>query len=66
MIITLDEDEILSKLQFDDDSINLISENTIILASTITNEKILKKLNNKNLFPSPDHLIAKILSKVDC
>jgi hypothetical protein len=50
MIITLDEDEILSKLQFDDDSINLINENTIILASTITNEKILNKLNNKNLF----------------
>ena len=50
MIITLDESNILEKLQFDDESVSKISENTIILASIMTNERILKKFNQKNLF----------------
>ena len=51
MIITLDEQyTILNDKQFDDDSVSKIDKNTIILASTITNEKILKKFNKENLF----------------
>ncbi|QKF78785.1 6-hydroxymethylpterin diphosphokinase MptE-like protein [Arcobacter defluvii] len=51
MIITLDEQlSILNDLQFDDESINKISSNTIILASTMTHERVLKKFNQKNLF----------------
>lgn len=50
MITTLDESDILEKLQFDDESVSKISKNTIILASVITNEKILKKFNQDNLF----------------
>ncbi len=50
MIITLDEDEAIVDLQFSDSKINEIDENTIILASTITNEIILQRLLNKNLF----------------
>lgn len=51
MIATLDEQyHILNTRQFDDISVSNISNNTIILASTITNEKILKKFNQKNLF----------------
>ena len=51
IIATLDEQShILNDKQFDDDSVNKISEDTIILASTITNEKILKKFKQENLF----------------
>lgn len=51
MIISLDEQlSILNDSQFDDESINKISSNTIILASTMTHERILKKFNKKNLF----------------
>ncbi len=50
MITTLDESNILEKLQFDDESVSKISENTIILASVMTNEKILKKFNQEKLF----------------
>ena len=50
MITTLDESDILEKLQFDDESVSKISKDTIILASVMTNEKILKKFNQKNLF----------------
>ena len=50
MIATLDESDILEKLQFDDESVSKISKNTIILASVMTNERILKKFNQKNLF----------------
>lgn len=60
MITTLDESDILEELQFDDESVSKISENTIILASVITNERILKKFNPTNLFLfeifSPLHL----------
>lgn len=51
MIISLDEQlTILNDSQFDDESVNKISSDTIILASTMTHEKILKKFNQKNLF----------------
>ncbi len=50
IIATLDESDILEKLQFDDESVSKISKNTIILASVMTNEKILKKFNPDNLF----------------
>ncbi len=50
MLTTLDESNILEKLQFDDESVSKISENTIILASVMTNEKILKKFNQDKLF----------------
>ncbi|MCT7553270.1 6-hydroxymethylpterin diphosphokinase MptE-like protein [Aliarcobacter butzleri] len=50
MISTLDEKEELNSLQFDDESVNKLSNNTIILASTITYYKILEKLSTKNLY----------------
>lgn len=50
MITTLDESDILEKLQFDDESVSKISKDTIILASVMTNERILKKFNQKKLF----------------
>lgn len=50
MITTLDESDILEKLQFDDESVSKIDENTVILASVMTNERILKKFNKNNLF----------------
>lgn len=50
MITTLDEQELLDTMQFDNESVSKISKNTIILASSITNEKILKKFHSKNLF----------------
>lgn len=50
MIVTIDESDILEKLQFDDESVSKIGENTIILASVMTNERILKKFNKNNLF----------------
>ena len=50
MITTLDEDIILEKIQFDDENVSKIDKDTIILASIKTNEKILKKFNQNNLF----------------
>ena len=50
MITTLDEKLELSDLQFDDESVSKISNNTIILASTITNQKVLDKFKKQNLF----------------
>jgi len=50
MITTLDESNILENVQFDDENVSKISQNTIILASSITNEKVLKKFNKENLF----------------
>jgi hypothetical protein len=50
MIFTLDEQFVLDSLQFDDKSVSLIDKDTIILASTITDKRILKKFNQSNLF----------------
>lgn len=50
MITTVDEKEELSYIQFDDESVSKLSENTIILASVITNKNILRKFNQKSLF----------------
>ena len=51
VISTLDQDfKALNEKQFDDESVEKISKNTIIFASNMTNEKILKKFNRNNLF----------------
>ena len=51
IISTLDQDfKALNEKQFDDESVEKISKNTIIFASNMTNENILKKFNRNNLF----------------
>lgn len=50
LVTTLDEQEFLAKTQFDDVITNKIDNNTVVLASTITNEKLLKKFSPKKLF----------------
>lgn len=50
MITTLDEQEHLSLNQFNDEYIKQIDKRTIILASCITNKKVLNKFKNHNLF----------------
>ena len=50
IITTVDESDVLEKLQFDDESVSKISKDTIIFASVMTNEKILAKFNQRNLF----------------
>ncbi len=50
MIFTLDEQFILDSLQFDDKSVSLIDKDTIIVASTITDKRILIKFNENSLF----------------
>ena len=51
MIFTLDEDYVtLDNTQFDDKSVSEIGEHTIIMASVLTPNKILKKFNQKNLY----------------
>lgn len=51
MITTVDEQyTVLNDKQFDDETVSKISNDTIILASELTNEKILKKFNQENLF----------------
>ncbi|AXK49632.1 hypothetical protein CRU87_04175 [Aliarcobacter trophiarum LMG 25534] len=51
VISTLDQDfKALNEKQFDDESVEKISKNTIIFASNMTNENILKKFNKDNLF----------------
>lgn len=50
MITTLDEDEILNELQFDEESISQLSNDTVILANSSTNDKILEKLKKYKLF----------------
>ncbi len=50
VITTVDESDILEKLQFDDESVSKISKGTIILASVMTNQNVLKKFNQENLF----------------
>lgn len=51
MITTLDEQyDILNDKQFDEESLSKLNKDTVVLASSITNEKILNKFNKKNLF----------------
>jgi len=50
MITTLDEQEFIATNQFDDEGVKQINKNTIILASSITNKKVLEKFNQENLF----------------
>ena len=50
LITTLDESTILEVMQFDDESVSKISKDTIILSGDMTNERVLKKFNQENLF----------------
>lgn len=51
IIVTLDEQfDILNRLQFDDESICKIPKNTIVIASSITDSRILNKFNKDRLF----------------
>ncbi|WP_121628143.1 motility associated factor glycosyltransferase family protein [Poseidonibacter antarcticus] len=51
MVTTLDEQYVtVDDKQFDNESVSKMDKNTIILASMITNKKILEKFNQKNLF----------------
>ncbi len=50
IITTLDEQQFLANIQFDDEGVSKIDKNTIILASNMTNQEVLNKFNQKNLF----------------
>ncbi|OCL93730.1 6-hydroxymethylpterin diphosphokinase MptE-like protein [Aliarcobacter thereius] len=51
IISTLDQDyEIINEKQFDDESVRKISKDTIVFASSMTNNKILNKFNKDNLY----------------
>lgn len=50
MITSVDEKDVIEKIQFDDDVVSKIDKKTITLMSTLTYEKLLKKLNQNNLF----------------
>ncbi len=50
MLTTVDEKLELNELQFDEESLSELSNETIVLASAITHEKVLERLNKKNLF----------------
>ncbi|RBQ32716.1 hypothetical protein CRU92_03090 [Arcobacter sp. FW59] len=50
LVTTLDEQKWLERVQFSNEILEKSSKHTIFFASAITNEKILKKLNKKNLF----------------
>ncbi|MDY3203744.1 MAG: DUF115 domain-containing protein [Arcobacter sp.] len=50
MICTVDEDVILEEIQFNDEIIEKIPEHTIILASTMTHEKVLNKFDKCKVF----------------
>lgn len=50
IISSLDESHFLSTMQFDDESVSKISKDTIILSGNMTNEGVLKKFNQENLF----------------
>ena len=50
MITSVDELDEFDITQFSDENVSKIDMNTLILMSSLTYEKILKKLNSKNLF----------------
>ncbi|MDD2509173.1 MAG: DUF115 domain-containing protein [Aliarcobacter skirrowii] len=50
LVATLDEQKWLERVQFPDEIIEKSSSNTIFLASSITNQKLLTKLKDRNLF----------------
>lgn len=50
IITSLDESHFLTTMQFDDESVSKISKDTIILSGNMTNEGVLKKFNQENLF----------------
>ncbi|RBQ30146.1 motility associated factor glycosyltransferase family protein [Aliarcobacter vitoriensis] len=50
MITSLDESHFLATMQFDDESVSKINENTIILSGNMTHENVLKKFNQEVLF----------------
>ncbi len=50
LVTTLDEQKWLERRQFPDEFIDKNTSNTVLSASSQTNEKLLKKLKTKNLF----------------
>lgn len=50
IVTTLDEQELLKRTQFDDETVSRISKDTLVFASSITNKKILEKFEQSNLF----------------
>lgn len=50
IVVTLDEQEFLSQTQFDDETILKMSKNTIVFASSITNDNLIKKFKGNNLY----------------
>jgi hypothetical protein len=50
VVVTLDEQEFLSQTQFDDETILKMSKNTIVFASSITNDNLIKKFKGNNLY----------------
>src|SRR5574344_593029 len=50
IVVTLDEQEFLSQTQFDDETIFKMSKNTIVFASSITNDNLIKKFKGNNLY----------------
>ncbi|MGJ0302696.1 DUF115 domain-containing protein [Aliarcobacter cryaerophilus] len=49
LVTTVDEQKWLERIQFPESTIEKADKNTVFLASTLTNEKILKRLKDKNL-----------------
>ena len=50
IITTLDEDHLMEEWQFKDEIVSKISKNTLLLASSITSEKVLNKFNRNNIY----------------
>lgn len=50
IVITLDEQEFLADTQFDDETMKLVSKDTLLFASSITNKNILNKFDKDNIF----------------
>jgi hypothetical protein len=50
MISSLDEKMEIANIQFKDEYLSKIDENTIFLASIMTSEKVIKKFNQNNIF----------------
>ncbi len=50
IVVTLDEQEFLSQTQFDDETMSKMSKNTIVFASSITNDNLIKKFKGNNLY----------------
>lgn len=50
IVVTLDEQEFLADTQFDDKTVSKMSKDTILFASSITNNNVLNKFEKKNIY----------------